>query len=446
MRIKKRTAIDRCAHPPRLAARQHLVLARHLTLLVIAVVFLQTGCGEAPAAGPPGPTAVTVTKPVVRTETRYFEYVGNTAAVEQVDIVARVPGVLVKQNYTLLDEDNKVRRVKVGDVLFEIEHEPYQIAVDTADAEVKRAEALEAAARATFEGVQQRFERGAAANIDVTLADAELKQRAAERLAAEAQLARAKLELSYTYVRSPIEGEVSRNLVDEGTYVGGNGPTLLTKVRQTAPIYVYFDVNESIVQQYLARAAQDAPNDPLAPPPLELATSSDPAGTYPHTGIVDWWDRSVDQGTGSIVVRGRLDNENGVLVPGLFARIRVPFENMPDTVLIREEAIGTDLSGKYVMVVVQNEQGQSVVRKQPVTLGVKTDDGLRQVTGLAGDATYVIEGLQKVRPGMPVRAELRPDPLANAADPPVDAGALPSGEAPARNAPAPPPVNTEEGA
>jgi RND family efflux transporter MFP subunit len=370
--------------------------------LSIAMLML-TGCGGDATAEPPAPPAVTVAKPVVQTVTRYFEYTGDTVAINEVEIVARVPGVLVKQNYELLGEDNRVTRVEPGDVLFEIEHEPYEIAVATAEADVKRSEALEAAAKSVYDNVKKSFDRGAASELDLTTADADYKQRQAERLASEAKLAQAKLELSYTYVKSPIAGEVSRNLVDVGTYVGGAGPTVLTRVTQTKPMHVYFDVSEKIVLEYINRAAERGQEVADNPPPLELATSSDPTGTYSHTGIVDWWNRSVDPSTGTVDVRGRLDNEDGRLVPGMFVRIRVPFEEIENAVLVREDAIGTDLAGKFVLIVVQDESGASVVRRQPVTMLMAADDGLRVVEGLSPDAEYVSVGIQKVRPGMTVK-------------------------------------------
>lgn len=360
------------------------------------------GCGEGPTAEPPPPPAVTVAKPVVQAVTRYHEYTGDTVAINQVDIVARVPGVLVKQNYELLGEDNRVTRVEPGDVLFEIEHEPYEIAVATAEADVKRSEALEAAAKSVFENVKKSFDRGAASDLDLTTAEADYKQRTAERLASEAKLAQAKLELSYTYVKSPIAGEVSRNLVDIGTYVGSGSATVLTQVTQVNPIHVYFDVSEKIVLEYINRAAERGQEVADNPPSLELATSSDPTGTYSHKGIVDWWNRQVDSGTGTIDVRGRLDNEEGLLVPGMFVRLRVPFEEIEGAVLVREDAIGTDLAGKFVLIVVEDDKGKPVVKKQPVTLKMSADNGMRVVEGLSPETSYITVGIQKVRPGMVV--------------------------------------------
>lgn len=381
------------------------IMAHKYTLPLLAGLLLLAsltliGCGGDASAEAKPPQAVTVSKPVVQPVTRYFEYTGDTVAVNEVDIVARVPGVLVKQNYELLGRDNRVTRVMPGDVLFEIEHEPYEIAVATAEAELKRSEALESAAKSVYDSVKASFDRGAASDLDLTKADADYKQRQAERLASEAKLAQAKLELSYTYVKSPIAGEVTRNLANVGAYVGGNGPTVLTRVMQTSPIHVYFDASEKIVLEYLHRAASRGQEVADNPPPLELATSSDPPGTYSHTGIVDWWNRSVDPSTGTIDVRGRLDNEDGQLVPGMFVRIRVPFEQIDDAVLVREDAIGTDLAGKYVLIVVRDESRAWVVRRQPVTMKMAGEDGMRVVEGLSPDVDYITVGIQKVRPGM----------------------------------------------
>ncbi|MEM9111008.1 MAG: efflux RND transporter periplasmic adaptor subunit [Planctomycetota bacterium] len=391
-----------------------------LLLVILYPAFsIAPGCGEGPQAEAPPPPEVTIDSPVVQNVTRYHEYTGNTVAINQVDIVARVPGALVRQNYELLGDDNRVKRVEVDEVLFEIEHEPYEIAVASAKAEVSRSKALEAAARSVYESEKKSFERGASSELDLTTAEADFKQRTAERLASEAKLAQAELELSYTYVKSPIAGEVSRNLVDVGTYVGGGGPTVLTRVTQMQPIYVYFDVSEKIVLDYINRAAERGQQVADNPPSLELATSSDPKGTYSHKGIVDWWNRSVDTGTGTIDVRGRLDNREQLLVPGMFVRVRVPFEEIEDAVLVREDAIGTDLAGKYVLIVVKNEEGVSVVKRQPIELLIQADNGMRVVGGLSPDAQYITAGMQKVRPGMPVDAQQAapPKPTEPAANP-----------------------------
>ncbi|MFK7790461.1 MAG: efflux RND transporter periplasmic adaptor subunit, partial [Phycisphaeraceae bacterium] len=279
------------------------------------------------------------------------------------------------------------------------------------EADVKRSVALEAAAESVFKNVKTSFDRGAAAELDLTKADADFKQRTAERMASEAKLAQAKLELSYTYVKSPIAGEVSRNLVDVGTFVGGNGgATVLTRVTQMNPIYVYFDASEKIVQQYINRAAERGEDYRANPPVVDLATAADPKGTYSHKGQIDWWDRSVDTGTGTVVVRGQLDNKDGTLVPGLFVRVRVPFEQLEDAVLVREDAIGTDLSGKYVFVVEMDENKRPTVKKQPITLVMRSGDGLYVVDGLSPDAQYITVGIQKVRPGMVVNPQEAAEP------------------------------------
>ncbi|MBX2850782.1 MAG: efflux RND transporter periplasmic adaptor subunit [Phycisphaeraceae bacterium] len=397
---------------------------------LLFILLLPLGCGDAPPPQPPPPAAVTVASPVVQPVTQYFEYTGNTAAVNQVEVVARVPGMLIKQNYELLGEDNRVSRVQAGDVLFEIEHEPYEIAVATAQADVNRSEALEAAAKSVFENVKKSFARGAASDLDLTKADADYKQRTAERMASQANLAQAELELSYTFVKSPIDGEVSRNLVDVGTYVGSGGATVLTRVTQTKPVYVYFDVSEDIVQKHIARATERGEDYAAEPPPIDLATSADPKGTWTHKGVVDWWDRSVDRGTGTIVVRGRLDNEDGSLVPGLFVRVRAPFEQIENAVLVREEAIGTDLAGKYVLTVVENEKKQPVVERQPIELVMRGENGLYVVDGLSPDARYITVGIQKVRPGMvvnPTKA-VQANPAEPAVGPEPDADETPAAE------------------
>ncbi|MEM9082016.1 MAG: efflux RND transporter periplasmic adaptor subunit [Planctomycetota bacterium] len=388
--------------------------------LLLATFFAipGAGCGEQP--GPPDfqPPSVTVVKPEVRDVTRYFEYTGNTVAINSVEVVARVSGELISQHYDVLDEKGNPTTVEAGQLLFRIEPDVYEIAVRSAKADVERAKALEKAAEVILQRVNRAIDMDAASDAEQIEAEALYEQRVAERVAAEASLDDAELNLSYTSVKAPIAGEVTRNLVDVGNLVGPGATEVLTRVTQMQPIYVYFDVSEKIVEQYLEREREMGRDVAQEPPPLELATAGDDEGTYPHIGQVDWWDRSVDQGTGTIVVRGRLDNEDLSLVPGLFARVRVPFEELEAAVLVQDNAILSNFSGEYVLVLApysppqqQGGQGapsdattppQYTVEPRMITTIMRTDDGMRVVEGLSPDEEYVTVGIQWAIPTYPV--------------------------------------------
>jgi len=377
-------------------------LGRRLTATAVLVllVIMSVGCGKQEAPAPPGALPVTVETPVVRDVTEYYEYTGNLAPVEEVEIVARVSGYLIKQNYKELDKNGQATQVKAGDTLFEIEHEPYEIARRAAEAEVERAKALELAAKTKRDKVKQALEGKAATQIEMIEAEAEYKQRVAERMAAEASLEHAVLDEQYTYVKSPINGVVSRNYIDVGSLVGMTGPTVLTKVTRMKPIWAYFDVSERIVLEYLdSRSAFDDGGKREAVP-VELARASDPPGTYPFKGKINFVDTQVDPGTATITVRAELPNDDVSLFPGLFVRMRVPYDTTRDAVLVKEDAIGTDLGGKFVFVVDE----KNVANRRGVVLGSRADGGYRVVKeGLSADEQYISVGIQRARPGSPVK-------------------------------------------
>jgi RND family efflux transporter MFP subunit len=191
---------------------------------------------------------------------------------------------------------------------------------------------------------------------------------------------------------------VSRNLVDLGNLVGSGENTLLTTINRVNPIYAYFDVSESLLLEILgARDITLADGDTRSGGPVFLGLDDETG--WPHEGVIDYFDNTVDPGTGTIRVRGRFPNGTGKLFPGLFARIRVPAGRLDDAVLVAETAIGTDLGGKYVLVVGDD----NVVELRHVELGPLQEDGLRVVlSGLEANERYIVSGIQRARPGLPV--------------------------------------------
>lgn len=353
------------------------------------------GCGGPPEQQAPPPPAVEVATPVRRDVTSYYHYTGNLEAVASVEVRARVSGILEEKHFEVSSP------VEQGAKLFTIETAPYDVAIEAAEAAVKSAEAAVELAALERDQVQEAYDKRAANERELQKYITALKTADAEKLAADARLADAKLQRSYADVNAPIAGRVSREMVDVGTLVGVSEPTLLTTVVQMDPIHVYVDVSERIVQEYLNKDRTGEVNggEEPPPPPIEIARSSDPPGQYPFDGMIDYVDNVVDESTGTLRVRGSIPNAEGRLFPGLFVRARVPYDTVEDAVLVREDALGTDLTGKFVLVV----DDQNVVEQRAVTLGQKTDDGYVVVTGgLDGDERYVTVGIQKARPGAPV--------------------------------------------
>jgi len=364
--------------------------------LATTAALTATGCGGPhDEQGPPPPPAVEVASPERRDVTSYYHYTGNLEAIASVEVRARVSGVLEAMNFEVSSP------VEQGAKLFTIEPAAYDIGVQSAEASVKSAEAAVELATIEKDQVQEAFDKQAANERELQKFITALKTAEAELLAAEAALRDAKLQRDYADVVAPIAGRVGRNLVDVGALVGVGEPTLLTTVVQMDPIHVYVDVSERIVQEYLNQDRDGNINgdDAPPPPPIEIARSSDAPGEFPFGGMIDYVDNVVDESTGTLRVRGSIPNAEGRLFPGLFVRARVPYDTVENAVLVREDALSTDLTGKFLLVVGEN----NIVERRTVTLGDKTDDGYIVVTaGMTGDETYVTQGIQKARPGSPV--------------------------------------------
>ncbi len=360
-----------------------------MALLAASVVG---ACGGGGGEGPL-PPQVTVATPERRDVQTYAEFTGNTRAIEHAEIRARVAGTLDEMRFT------PSSLVRAGDVLFTIEPESYQAAFDEADAALASAESELARAESDLERVQLAIQSNAVSRQDLDRAQATRDQAEAAVLGARARLDNARINLGYTRVTTPVSGRVSRNFVDLGNLVGAAEATVLTTVTRINPIYVYFDAPEQLVLAFTA-AGRDAT---LTEEELSqvgqvfVATATDI--DYPHNGEIDYIDNTVDPATGTIELRAIVQNPEDILFPGLFVRIRLLGRIRPNAILVEERAIGTDLGGKYVLVVAED----NVVEQRFVTLGPIQDDGTVVIEeGLDGSESYVVNGMLRARPGFPV--------------------------------------------
>jgi RND family efflux transporter MFP subunit len=371
-----------------------------------ALTLILAGCGiggctkrEVPVVPPP---EVTVATPVQKDTTTYYEFTGTTRAIESVEIRARVEGYLQSIEFEPSAE------VKAGDLLFVIDPAEYQAALAKAEAGLELAEAELQNAEWEMERMQEMVEQNAAHPREIQKAITARDLAKAQMNAARAAVEKAQLDVDYTQISSPIDGMVSRNLVDVGNLVGAGERTVLTSVVKMDPMYVYFNVPERVLVNVLAtRGMQDRQQ-----PNRELSVSLSGETGFSHAGRMDYIDNTVDAATGTIQVRGVLPNEEGRLFPGLFVRIRVPAKSQPGSILVEERAIGTDLGGKYVLVV----NDKNIVEQQPVEIGALVEGGMRVITeGLSPGERYIVNGLQRARPGLPVKPQMEeatPAPVA----------------------------------
>lgn len=358
-----------------------------VTLLLLA------GCGRHTAPQSSPAPSVTVA-PVERREVvEWDEFTGRTVPVETVEIRPRVSGYIQEVRF------QPGQLVKKGDVLFVIDPRWHKAEFDRVNAEFERTKVRLQNAEREAARTGQLLSNKAISTEEGEARQARSDEAKAATLAAQATCDSARLDLEYTEVRAPIDGRVSRELVSLGNFVSGiaGNATLLTTIVSVDPIYVYADVDENSLLKFnaLARADKVASNgDGKIPVELQLADEE----SFPHHGYVESFDNRLDPQTGSILLRAVFPNSEGRIVPGLFARIRVPGSEKYPALLVEERGVGTDQGQKFVLTLTET----NTVAYRPVQLG-PTIEGKRIVrAGLEAGEKIVVNGLQRVRPGMPV--------------------------------------------
>jgi len=377
-------------------------LARGFAALAAGGLILLAGCSANPAQALPAPppAEVVVSKPITRSVTETIDATGVLAPLEDVEIRPRVTGFLEKMYFS------PRAIVKKDQLLFTIDPRPFEMALSQAEAELAALRAQMLKAENDVKKVEELFARGAASadeRIDVVSKRDAL---AANIAAAYARKSQAELNLDWTSVKSPIEGRISRNLIDIGNLVSAD-TTVLARVVNDADVYAYYDISErdSLALRQRARLTGDKlPVDRKATAFLGLMTDTG----FPYEGVVDYADPSLRPSTGTIQVRSRFPNPDGVLIGGLFARVRVPVSKPFDALMVTERALGSDQGQRYVLLV----NAKDVVEYRPVKVG-KLENGLRVIEqGLSGDDRVITNGLQRVRPGVTVKPVEAPMPVA----------------------------------
>lgn len=378
-----------------------------LVLPVVSAWFL-TGCNSQPPAGatgfPPPPT-VTVAAVETREIIEHEEVVGRTEAVDSVEIRPRVSGYIQEVRF------KSGQKVKKGDLLFLIDPRTRQAALDRAEADLRRAQSSLENAQAEAARAERLLTTKAISKEESDTRAWKLTDAQAALLAAQAARESARLELEFCEVRSPIDGRVSRALVTPGNNVSGvdGNTTLLTTVVSIDPIYVLSDVDETTALRFKRLALeQKLERDEQGRIAVEMALADEQ--DFPRKGFVESVDNRLNPGTGSILVRSAFPNPDELIIPGLFVRARIPVGQPKPTLLISDRAIGTDQSQKFVLTLTSS----NTVAYRPVKIGPAVD-GKRVIReGLVAGEKVVVNGLAKVRPGMPVTPETEPAPQAAA--------------------------------
>ncbi|QWP77782.1 efflux RND transporter periplasmic adaptor subunit [Lysobacter sp. K5869] len=378
--------------------------------LVIALAAVGCGSQAAPhEGGAPPPPEVSVAQVLSKQVRQWDEFTGRVSAPESVELRARVSGYVDRVAY------KEGQDVKKGDLLFVIDQRRYRAELARAQAELERARAEARLAQTQDKRAQTLVEAKAISREEFETRRAASTQGDAAVRAAEAAVASAQLDLTFTEVRSPISGRAGRALITVGNLASADQTVLTTVVSQN-PMYVYFEADEQTYLRYndLARKGERAGDK--NPVRVGLAGESG----YPHAGTVDFTDNQLDANTGTIRARAVLPNEDRVLSPGLFARVQMEGSGDFKAMLVDDKAVLTDQDRKYVYVL----GPKNAALRKDVVLG-RMIEGLRVVqSGLAPDDKVIVHGVQKVFfPGMPVQ----PKTIAMGAPAPVPQAAQAAG-------------------
>lgn len=363
--------------------------------LLFAAACALGACDKNQYVAPP-PPKVMVAQPVQRAVTRYIELTGNTQAINSVDLEARVQGFLEKINYT----DGQM--VKKDSVLFEIQRNTYEAQLEQAKATLASNQAAQVNAKIQYDRQMDLQSKQVSTAAKLDDAKQQLDQAVAGVESAKANLQLAEINLGYTEVAAPFDGVATRHLVDVGALVGYAGPTKLASVVQIDPIYVYFNVSETLVlrvKEALAKQGKTLREVPEVAVEIGLQTETG----YPHKGKLDYVAPQVDQSTGTLEVRAIFANKDAALLPGLFVRVQIPAQQIDKGILVDDTAIATSQIGEYVLILGKD----NTVEQRHVTVG-QLDGQLRVIeSGLTGEEWIIVDGLQRAVPGNKVEPEKR---------------------------------------
>lgn len=361
---------------------------RNVLILVLIAIFTSNliSCGKSDKDAKTPEMTVTVAEAKSETVPLYLEYVGTLQSIESVDINARVEGFLVKRAF----KDGA--DVEKGDLLFVIDPRPFKAALEAAKA--KLAEDLAALQYAKEQVVRYKplVEKDYITRDSYDDYVTQAKEAQAMVEASRANVVQAELNLSYCTMYAPFDGRIGRRMVDVGNLVGSGESTLLATIVQLDPIYVYFNVAERDIPEVLKQQNSK---------PLTFSIILPDESKHPEDGTIDFVDNQVEVTTGTITLRGTIGNSSKTILPGQFVKVQLLLKEQPDTIVIPSKAVGDQQGNLYVFVVGKDNK----VEFRDVTAGSSYKKMRIIEKGLSAGEKVVVNGLQKLKPGMTVKTE-----------------------------------------
>ncbi|ANB18073.1 efflux RND transporter periplasmic adaptor subunit [Dokdonella koreensis] len=377
-------------------------IPRTLALALTCTALIACQKSQPPAAPPPPEVGIIQVQPQAVPLTR--DLVGRLSPFRSADVRARVAGVLVKRVYAEGSD------VKEGDVLFEIDPAPLKATLASAQAGLTQAQAAAANAKAAANRARELIGKNYVSRSDLDNAEATERTTAAQVQQARAEVQTAQINLGYATVRAPISGRAGQQQVTEGALVGQGTATLLTTIDQLDPVYANFTLSVSDLDQ-LREAASHGAITLLEPNKAEVALTRQDGTPTGRNGVLDFSDVTVDPATGSVALRAQIANPDRTLLPGMYVTGSLSLGQINQAFLIPQSVLQRDAQGAYVLVVGEGDK----VERRPVKADTLRKDAWIVTDGIKAGERLVADGIQKARPGQPVK------PVATA-----DAGAKPA--------------------
>ncbi|MFN0196007.1 MAG: efflux RND transporter periplasmic adaptor subunit [Planctomycetaceae bacterium] len=376
-------------------------------LATIASILSNSGCeSSAPVVAEQPVPKVTIAAVIAQEVTDYDDYTGRTEASEIVEVRPRVFGYLTDTHF----QDGDL--VKEGQTLFTIESDEYDAIHKQSLSKIALWEAKAELAKANLARRDKLLASQVITQEEHEEYSAAVREANAATEAARADANRTAVDLKYTDVKAQINGRVDRALVSKGNLLTGglSSGTLLTKIVNEQPMYVYFDVDERSMLRYMRQRKENRDSAPGSLRELDIACYLQLADEkdFPHEGKLDFAASEVDVGTGTARLRGVFTNENRALISGMFVRVRVPVSKPYQALLVPESSLGADQDVKYLYVV----EKDGTATRRPVELGAQRGELRIVKSGVQSGEQVIVKGLQRVRPGQKVEAEVEKQPAA----------------------------------